>query len=200
MNAGADWKSFDGFSATFGGYFTYLRDMIDAVDWYEDDGSWGGRNYENFGNVISTGANLKAEYKKGAWDSFLSYNFLFMRQIVDGGFEKIPGKIPHQIKGSVTYRIVRTGTDVNLNAFWYAPRSRSGYDYSGTGATTTSDYLKVNARIDQHLFDNRLTLYVGVKNLLNSFSFVKSDIGQNMEESFGSGDGIMFYLGAKFDW
>lgn len=200
LNAGADWKAFDGFSASFGGYFTYLHDMIDAVDWYKDDGSWGGRNYENFGNVISTGANLKAEYKKGAWNSYLSYNFLFMRQIVDGEFDEISGKIPHQIKGSVTYTIGRTNTDVNLNAFWYAPRKRGGYDYSGTGATKTSDYLKVNARIDQRLFGDSLTLYVGVKNLLNSLSFVKSDIGQTMGESFGSGDGIMFYLGAKFKW
>ena len=176
--------------------------MIDAIDWYEEDGSWGGRNYENFGNVISTGANLKAEYKKGAWNAYLAYNYLFMRQIVDGDFEEITGKIPHQIKGSVTYSIEKTRTDINLNAFWYAPRSRSTtYDYgSGTSATRTSDYFKVNARIDQHLWGEHLTLYAGVKNLLNSFSFVKSNAGQTMKESFGSGDGITFYLGAKYAW
>lgn len=202
LNLGADWKAFDGFSASAGGYFTYLHDMIDAIDWYEPDGSWGGRNYENFGNVISTGANLKAEYKKGVWNAYLTYNYLFMRQIVDGDLEEITGKIPHQIKGSVTYSIPKTKTDVNLNAFWYAPRSRSTtYDYgSGTSATRTSDYFKVNARIDQHLFSDHLTLYAGVKNLLNSFSFIKSNAGQTMEESFGSGDGIMFYLGVKCKW
>ncbi|MBR1403135.1 MAG: TonB-dependent receptor [Treponema sp.] len=202
VNLGADWKPFKGFSVTADGYFTYLHDMIDAIDWYEEDGSWGGRNYENFGNVISTGANLKAEYKKGAWNAYLAYNYLFMRQIVDGDFEEITGKIPHQIKGSVTYSIEKTRTDVNLNAFWYAPRSRSTtYDYgSGTSATRTSDYFKVNARIDQHLWGEHLTLYAGVKNLLNSISFVKSNAGQTMKESFGSGDGITFYLGAKYAW
>ena len=124
-----------------------------------------------------------------------------MRQIEDGDLSEIDGKIPQQIKGSVTYTIERTRTDLNLNAFWYAPRStNSSYDYSGTGATRTSDYLKVNLRIDQHLFGQHLTVYTGVRNLLNSFSFIKSDVGQTMEESFGSGDGITFYLGAKYAW
>ena len=202
VNAGAEWKAFSGFSASAGAYFTYLRDMIDAIDWYKEDGSWGGRNYENFGNVISTGVNFKAEYKKGPWNTYLTYNFLFMRQIVDGDLEEITGKIPHQIKGSVTYSIERTKTDLNLNAFWYAPRSRSTtYDYgSGVSATRTSDYLKVNFRLDQHLLNDHLTLSAGVRNLLNSFSFIKSNAGQTMEESFGSGDGITFYLGAKYAW
>ena len=162
----------------------------------------GGRNYENFGDVISTGANFKIEYKSGPWNSYLSYNYLFMRQIEDGAFEEITGKIPHQIKASLTYSIEKTKTDLNVNAFWYAPRSRSTtYDYdSSTSSTRTSDYLKVNVRIDQHMLKNHLTLYSGIKNLLNSTSFIKSNSGQTMRECFGSGDGIQFYLGARYKW
>ena len=201
INASTDWKNRQGFSASIGTYFTYLHNMIDAIDWYENDGSWGGRNYENFGNVISTGANLKAMYKKGVWNAYLTYNYLFMRQITDGEFEEISGKIPHSIKGSVTYTIEKTRTDVNINALWYAPRDKSSsYDYSGTGETKTSDYFLVNARVDQHLFGDYLTLYAGVRNLLNSTSFIKSNIGQSMSESFSGTQGITFYLGAKFTW
>ena len=201
VNASADWKGDSGFSFSAGGYATYLHNMIDAIDWYESDGSWGGRNYENFGNVISTGANLKAEYRQGSWQAWIGYNYLFMRQLVDGHYEELAEKIPHQIKASVTYRLEPTQTIFNLNAFWYAPRRRNtAYDYTGSGAAWTSDYCKVNLRIDQSLLSRRLTLYAGVKNLLDSFSFIKSDIGQTMKESFGSGDGIQFYLGTKYQW
>ncbi len=201
LNASSDWTPEQGLLFTVGGYATYLHNMIDAVDWYEADGSWGGRNYENYANVISTGANLKAEYRRESWHAWLGYSYLFMRQIVDGRFQELVEKISHQIKASVTYTLERTHTAFNLNAFWYAPRRRStAYDYSGSGAEWTSDYLKVNLRIDQSLFNRHLTLYAGVKNLLDSFSFIKSDAGQTMKESFGSGDGIQFYLGAKYQW
>ena len=93
---------------------------------------------------------------------------------------------------------------MNLNAFWYAPRKRNTtYDYTGgagSGSTVTSDYFMVNLRADQKLFKEHLNLYAGVRNLLNSFSFVKSDAGQTMQESFGTVEGITLYVGMKYTW
>lgn len=194
---GGDYKLSSALKFTASGYVTYLEDMIDAVMWGNTklgQGYWG-RIYQNYAEVISTGFNVQGNYQMNDWRASLSYNYLYMRSIEDGEYVEMTGKIPHQIKADVNYTVPATNTSLNVNATWYAPTLTSVDD-----DTHSSDYLVANLRIDQPLLNNALTIYGGVKNFLNNFSFKDASDGADMESTYNTSDGAVFYIGAKYKY
>ncbi len=191
---GTDIKPVKGLTLTANGYFTYLEDMIERVRYDEEDGSWY-RIYENIGEVISTGYNLQGNYNSGNWNTSLSYNYLFMRSIEEGELVELTGKVPHQVKGSVAYTIPCSKTTYSLNATWYAPSVRNVDE-----ETKSPDYLIANIRVEQPLLEDRLSIYGGVKNLLNNFSFTNGEDDESMEDAFGTSDGVVVYVGARYQY
>ncbi len=191
----------DGLKITAGGFGTYLKDMIERV-MYSTPGGVGNpygsynfyRIYENIGEVLSTGFNLQADWNSQDWKASLAYNFLFMREIEDGDLLEVSGKIPHQIKASVTYTLPSSKTSFNVNGYWYAPRPT--YDSDGNKTADTADYLIVNFRAEQPIPSTQATVYASVNNAFNSFSFTDSSEDQSMKESY-TGIRRSFTIGAK---
>lgn len=183
------------FGAT--GQITYLKDMIDTVMYGVVSSTANGyRQYENLDKVISSGFTAQASYRAGNWNANLSYTYLYMRQWDDDEDEwaEVEEKIPHQVKGSVTYTVPSTKTALNLNAIWYAPVLTSA-----ANDTYSSDYFVLNARIDQPIKDTGLTIYGGAKNLLDNFSFIKGDDDEDMKDTYNL-YGAIFYIGAKYNY
>lgn len=185
---------------TASGFVTYVEDKIDRVDQGNDaNGDWIGRKYQNFAEVFSSGVNLQGNYHLNDWRATLSYNYLYMRSIENDEFVEMTGKIPHQVKADVVYTVPVTKTSIGLNGVWYAPKLSTLKDETND-ETYSSDYLILNARADQSFLKNTLTVYCGVRNLLNNFSFKDATLGEDMEETYNTTAGATFYIGVKYKY
>lgn len=200
---GMEWLPLDflGFSAD--STAAYLRDMI--VRWNNPDYKQKGkptshimRFYRNVNEAVSVSTSVSARLLLEDWRASLTYTNLFIRQTEEGRWIEINGKAPHQVMASVAYTFPTIGTNLSLNGTWHAPKP--GGKNNILDGTYSSDYLMVNFRVEQPLLEDSLLLYAGIRNMLNNISFVKSSEGETMADGYESDEGLVIYLGARYQF
>jgi outer membrane receptor for ferrienterochelin and colicins len=166
---GAAWRFAAGRQLSVDYFHHRLRDLI-ALD--ANTLMLGGDNtfrYTNVGAARSHGveAALSLQFGGGV-DAELSYTFT---RATDLGLERpLPGRPAHQGLSRVRWRHPRSGTSAQLRA---AVQGRQFYfgDDDGDGVETAirvAPYASVDLRVAQELLRGRLTLFVGVDNLLDA--------------------------------
>ena len=56
----------------------------------------------------------------------------------------------------------------------------------------------VNLRLSRAFFEDRLNIYLGVRNALNNINVLDSSNGNSQEEYYGLYDGTTAYIGSRY--
>jgi len=185
------------------GTAAYLKDMIvrfNNPDWKQSGKPTSDimRFYRNVNEAVSVNTSISAKLLLENWRASLTYTNLFIRQTEEGKWIEINGKAPHQVMASVSYTVPAIGTNLSLNGTWHAPKP--GGKNNILDGTYSSDYLMVNFRVEQSLLEDSLLVYGGIRNMLNNVSFVKGSNGETMADGFESDEGLVIYLGARYQY
>jgi outer membrane receptor for ferrienterochelin and colicins len=206
FNASVEYAVNPKISLTVGGYFNYVFDLIDTQIVDENSGTYTDtdgtvhnyiytRKYRNVGKAITSGGDFSLRFSGSRLASSLAYNFTVAKEYDEDSDEYIdlPSRVPHQIKGSISYTIPHIETKASLQVNWNAPELIDVDE-----DTYTPDYLMVNAHFSKLFWKDRLNLYCGLRNALHNIHFIDSSDGESQEDYFGLRDGLVFYLGSRF--
>lgn len=203
---GVEWLPLEFLGLSADSTAAYLKDMIvrfNNPDWKQSGKPTSDimRFYRNVNEAVSVNTSISAKLLLENWRASLTYTNLFIRQTDennDGKWIEINGKAPHQVMASVAYTFPTIGTNLSLNGTWHAPKP-GGKNNILDGAYS-SDYLMVNLRVEQPLLEDSLLVYGGIRNMLNNVSFVKGSNGETMADGFESDEGLVIYLGARYQY
>ena len=200
---GLEWLPLSALSLSADSTAAYLKDMIVRTqnpDWKVQGKPTSNimRFYENVNEAVSVNTSIHAKLLLGDWRASLTYTNLFIRQTEEGQWIEINGKSPHQVMASLAYTIPGIKTNLSLNGTWHAPKP--GGKNNILDGTYSSDYLMINFRGEQPLLDDALVVYGGIKNMLNNISFVKGTNGETMADGYESDEGLVLYLGARYQF
>ncbi len=205
FNASVDYTVTPRVSTTLSGYFNYVFDLIDSQIVDEESGSYttndgvvhqyiNVRAYRNVGEAITSGGDWNVRYNGDRVTTSLGYSFTTAWEL-DGGndrYVELPGRVPHQIKSTLAYRIPVLETTATVQADWNAPQLVDRED-----DTYTPDYLMINIRISRSFLEDRLNAYAGVRNALDNFHLFDGYDDYSQEEYFGLYDGLTAYIGSR---
>ncbi|MDR3303741.1 MAG: TonB-dependent receptor, partial [Treponema sp.] len=206
FNVSADYTVVDGVAASISAYYNYVFNMIEAQ---QVEGSTEGSTigadglshnyiyimrYRNIGRVMTAGGDLSLRLKQKRVVAAFTYSFGLAREwnAEKAAYTDMVSRVPHQITASVLYTVPFIETDVSLRVNWSSPQRVSVDDN-----TYSPDYFMMNLRVAKFLFDKRLEVYCGAKNLLNNINFVKGSADETQRDYFGLRDGIIGYLGVS---
>ena len=200
---GVEWLPLEFLGLSADSTAAYLKDMIvrfNNPDWKQSGKPTSDimRFYRNVNEAVSVNTSISAKLLLENWRASLTYTNLFIRQTEEGKWIEINGKAPHQVMASVSYTVPAIGTNLSLNGTWHAPKP--GGKNNILDGTYSSDYLMVNFRVEQPLLEDSLLVYGGIRNMLNNVSFVKGSNGETMADGFESDEGLVIYLGARYQY
>ncbi|WP_407426289.1 TonB-dependent receptor plug domain-containing protein [Treponema sp.] len=196
FNAGWEQNVSDVFKFSVEGYFNYIIDLIDSV--VTDAASTPQiREYQNVDKAVTYGGELSLS---SDWDVFkikagyaLTFAKYFDEQI--DSWENLALRVKHRITASAEYTVPVIETTLSVNAQWNSPQLlSSGTDYY------TPDYFMLGADISKKFWDEKLTVYFGIDNILNNLHFKKGTNGENQKDYYGLTEGTVLRLGVKINF
>ncbi len=223
FNASLEYRPLAGLSFSTGGYFNFVNNLIFAVETDKRDGYYldssgtrhpvaGLRQYQNIDRVITTGGDASVSYAQKWVEASLSYTIagMYNYDIERASYYEGAYFVPHQVKANVTGIIPPLFTRVTVSTHWDAPqRIREGFDSRAADRiklnaeqkyAATPDKLLLNVHVSQQFWQERFEAYAGIKNLLDSRSFVNGSDGRTMKEYYGLTNGPVVYLGIGFKY
>lgn len=180
---------------SFGGYFNYIRDLINS-EITDSQSVPQKRTYANIDEAITFGGDASLSLKWERLSSKIGYAYTGAKQKIGDGFEDLTLRVPHRITFNINYMIPKIETKVALSAEWNSPRL-----YNVKENTHTPDYFMAGFLVEKSFMGEKLTVYGRIDNLLNNVHFIKGNCGENIgetqEDYFALKDGIIFSLGLR---
>lgn len=223
FNASVEYKPVSGLTFGVNGYFNYVNNLIFAVETDAREGFYpdsngnlqavtGMRQYSNIDRVMTIGGDFSLQYNWKWLESSLTYTIAGMYNYDTDNKRYYKGAyfVPHQIKINLTGIIPVTFTRITLGIHWDSPQNiRAGFNVMAADKLkltdenygTSPDKLLLNLHISQKLWQERIELYAGIKNMLSNRSFVNGSDGRTMKDYYGLKEGIIGYfgIGIKYD-
>ncbi|CEM62461.1 TonB-dependent receptor [Treponema phagedenis] len=223
FNASLEYRPVEGLRFGASGYFNYVNNLIFAVETDKREGYFpdsngnlhavtGLREYLNIDRVMTVGGDFSIQYNWKWIETGVTYTIAGMYNYDTDNKRYYRGAyfVPHQIKFNLTGIIPKSLTRITLGLHWDSPQNiRDGFDIRAADKIkltdekyiTSPDKLLVNLHISQKLWQDRIELYAGIKNMLNNISFAKGSDGRSMKDFYGLKEGIIGYfgIGIKYD-
>lgn len=166
--AGLAWRLGPGRTFSLDYFHHRLKDLI-AIDASAPSGLENLFQYTNVGDARSHGVEAALAAKFGeVVDAELSYTFTDARDLELR--RRLPGRPAHHTSARVRWRHPRSGTSAQLRAaafgqqFYYADNDGDGVEEP----LRIAPYANVDIRLAQDILGGKLSLFLGVDNLLNA--------------------------------
>lgn len=198
FNTSAQWKISPAFNISIAGYANYIYDLITTEITDENSGTAPDlegnmrnyihvRTYVNRHRAYTTGGELSLNFHLPHTSGSLSYNHFKGRNKIDGDFVDMTGRSTHSARANATFSLP-LGMKFHQQITWNGPQL-----YNSQENTYTPDYLMWDIRLE-HTIARRLTLAVGVQNLLDNYNlqdgnYLTSGSSVQQESYFGLYDG-----------
>lgn len=182
------------FTFSIGGYFNYIRDLIDSVV-VDRLSSPQKREYHNVDKAITYGGDVSAGTELDRFKVKVGYAYTGAKffDAPTARWENLALRVNHRITVYTSYCIPVIETEIALNMQWNSPQlltAKTSYH--------TPDYLMAGFDISKKFFDETLEVYIALDNMLNNLHFIKGTNNETQKQYYGLTDGLILRFGGKY--
>ena len=182
------------FTFSIGGYFNYIRDLIDSVV-VDRLSSPQKREYHNVDKAITYGGDASAGTELDRFKVKVGYAYTGAKffDAPTARWENLALRVNHRITVYTSYCIPVIETEIALNMQWNSPQlltAKTSYH--------TPDYLMAGFDISKKFFDETLEVYIALDNMLNNLHFIKGTNNETQKQYYGLTDGLILRFGGKY--
>ncbi|MEL3906442.1 MAG: TonB-dependent receptor [Treponema sp.] len=194
FNIGVEQNVKNLFTFSIGGYFNYIRDLIDSVvtDRFSSPQI---REYRNVDKAITYGGDFAMGTDMDRFKTKIGYAYTGAKffDAPAARWENLALRVNHRVTVYMSYRIPVIETEIGLTLQWNSPQlltAKTKY--------YTPDYLMAALDISKKFLDERFEVYTALDNMLNNLHFIKGTNNETQKQYYGLTDGIVLRVGGKY--
>ncbi|UTC68507.1 TonB-dependent receptor [Treponema sp. OMZ 789] len=194
FNIGVEQNVKNLFTVSAGGYFNYIRDLIDSVV-TDSLSSPQIREYRNVDKAITYGGDILIRTELDRFKTKIGYAYTGAKffDTPASRWENLALRVTHRVTVHAAYLIPVIETEIALNMQWNSPQllsAKTNY--------YTPDYLMAGLDISKKFFDDTFEVYFALDNMLNNIHFKKGTNNETQKQYYGLNDGIVLRIGGKY--
>ena len=182
------------FTFSVGGYFNYIRDLINSVV-TDSLSSPQIREYQNVDKAITYGGDFSAGTELDRFKTKIGYAYTGAKffDAPTTRWENLALRVNHRVTVDMSYCIPVIETEISFNMQWNSPQL-----LTAKSAYYTPDYFMTGLNISKKFLDEQLDVYMAVDNMLNNIHFIKGTNNETQKQYYGLTDGVVLRLGGKY--